>query len=318
MEETIQLSNDPLWITETVIPLTPVQIADKIEQWTARPRAALIGLDDTGRAIGEMRGGRNPQVLEESREMNRARKPNPKDTVQKYLFRYRAYGDAYDSLRRILQNNEWYFGSRKNFNDTQDCRVPGVIIDRAHLRRMMAKKDGGRLSKARRSEIEQYLSDPAAEQRTLTAVQQYVDSVGILCLSELPDHPKLWGEYADNGRGVCLMLETLKIAFAPEYIERGPFEIIYSDDPKLAWDPRGSKTFQNAQTEDHLLRKGTKWAYEKEWRFFLHCGEELTVGMHPLPPDALRAVILGPTLTPPERVEIGIWLKPDHSPNTAT
>ena len=105
------------------------------------------------------------------------------------------------------------------------------------------------------------------------------------------------------------MLETLKIAFAPEYIERGPFEIIYSDDPKLAWDPRGSKTFQNAQTEDHLLRKGTKWAYEKEWRFFLHCGEELTVGMHPLPPDALRAVILGPTLTPPERVEIGIWLK---------
>ena len=248
-------------------------------------------------------------MLEESRQMSRARKPSPKDTVPKYLFRYRAYGDAYDSLRRILQNNEWYFGSRKHFNDTQDCRVPGVIIDRAHLRRMMAKKDGGRLSKARRSEIEQYLSDPRAEQGTLTAVQQYVDSVGILCLSELPDHPKLWEEYADNGRGVCLMLKTLKIAFARDYIERGPFEIMYSDNPKLAWDPRGSKSFQNAQTEDHLLRKGTKWAYEKEWRFFLHRGEEPTVGMHPLPPDVLLAVVLGPALTSAERVEIGTWLK---------
>ena len=199
MEETIQLSNDPLWITETVIPLTPVQIADKIEQWTARPRAALIGLDDTGRAIGEMRGGRNPQVLEESREMNRARKPNPKDTVQKYLFRYRAYGDAYDSLRRILQNNEWYFGSRKNFNDT-----PGLSRTRSNNRSCPPPSHDGEEGRRQTEQSAQVGNrtvpfGSAAEQRTLTAVQQYVDSVGILCLSELPDHPKLWGSMPTTG-----------------------------------------------------------------------------------------------------------------------
>ena len=51
---------------------------------------------------------------------------------------------------------------------------------------------------------------------------------------------------------------------------RGPFEVAHSDDLKRRWDPRGDKNHQNAQTEDHLLRKGPTWAYQKEWRFFIY------------------------------------------------
>jgi hypothetical protein len=231
------------------------------------------------------------------------------NTVPKYLFRYRSFADRYDSLRRILVNNEWYFGSRVDFDDQADCKLPGILIDRDHLRRVMAKKDGGKLSEAREKEIEQFLANPKSPDGTLAAVQKYVDSVGILCLSELHEDPELWKIYADSGRGVCLCLETLKIAFAADYIERGPFEVIYSDDPKLPWDPRGDRDYQNAQTEDHLLRKGTIWAYQKEWRFFLHRGEESTVGFHPLPPEALQAVILGPRLTEGERELVRSWIK---------
>jgi hypothetical protein len=104
------------------------------------------------------------------------------------------------------------------------------------------------------------------------------------------------------------VLETLKFASSSNYIERGPFEVVYSDDLKLPWDPRG-KSYQVAQTADHLLRKGTKWAYQKEWRFIMHRGEEPTVGFHTMPPVALRAVILGSRLTEAERAKVRDWIK---------
>ncbi len=174
----------------------------------------------------------------------------------------------------------------------------------------MAKRDGGDLTKDRADEIERFLANPRAEEQTLEAVQGFVNRVGILCLSELHDRPELWRIYADNGRGVCLWLETLNIATSTHYIERGPFEVVYSDNPKHPWDPRGDKRYQNAQTEDHLLRKGTIWAYQKEWRFFMYGrADESTVGFHAIPPDALRAVILGLRLSEAEREEIRSWIK---------
>jgi len=237
-----------------------------------------------------------------------AEKPED-NTVPKYVFRYRSFNDPYDSLRRILLKNEWYFGSRLDFDDQADCKLPGILIYRDHLRSVMAKKDGG-LTKAREDEIERFLADPKAQAQTLEAVQGFVNRVGILCLSELHDQPELWRIYADNGRGVCLCLETLKIANSTHYIERGPFEVAYSDNPKHPWDPRGDKRNQNAQTEDHLLRKGSIWAYQKEWRFFMYGrADESTVGFHAIPPEAVRAVILGPRLTEAEREEVRSWIK---------
>jgi len=231
------------------------------------------------------------------------------DTVPKYLFRYRSFADQYDSLRKILLKNEWYFGSRVDFDDQSDCKLPGILIDRGHLRSVMAKKDGG-LSKIREDEIERFLANPKSPEQTLEAVQGFVNRVGILCLSELHDHPELWRIYADSGRGVCLCLETLKIASCTEYIERGPFEVLYSDNPKYPWDPRGSREYQNAQTEDHLLRKGTVWAYQKEWRFFMYGrADEATVGFHAIPLDALRAVILGPRLSEVECEQVRSWIQ---------
>lgn len=230
------------------------------------------------------------------------------DTVPKYLFRYRAFDDPNDSVRRILLNNEWYFGSRLKFNDQSDCVLPGILLDSDYMRSLMAKKDG-KLTKEREDEIGRFLADPSAERRTVEEVQGYVNSVGILCLSELHEDPELWREYADNGRGVCLRLETLEIVSAADYAERGPFEVIYSDDPKHPWDPRGDKSYQVAQAEDHLMRKRTRWAYEKEWRFIMHRGRESTVGYHPIPSAALREVILGPSLTEAERDQIRGWVR---------
>lgn len=227
------------------------------------------------------------------------------NAVPRFLFRYRAFLDKYDSLRRILVHNQWYFGSRLDFDDQDDCKLPGVLVRRKHLRRLMAEKDGS-LTKAREQEIERLLKNPESEHHLTEEVQGYINRVGILCLSESADDPDLWALYAEGGHGVCLVLDTLEVA--AQYVDRGPFEVRYSDDPKLPWDPRGSKSYQIAQTEDHLCRKATKWQSQKEWRFILHKDREPTVGYHPMPSAALRSIILGDKLAQWERDEVLTWL----------
>ena len=215
------------------------------------------------------------------------------------------FQNEFDSLRKILESNQWYFGSCANFDDDDDSRVPGVLVDGDHLREMMARLDG-RLTAAREKEIGQFLRDPEAARRVAADVQNYVNSVGILCLSEVGNDPALWRAYGDNGRGVCLWLETLQIVNDEHYQDRGPYEVIYSDAPRRPWDPRGDD--QIAQTEAHLLQKATRWQYQKEWRFFMHDDANSTVGYHFMPVDSLRHVILGFRLTAHECQEIRKWI----------
>jgi hypothetical protein len=93
------------------------------------------------------------------------------------------------------------------------------------------------------------------------------------------------------------------------YRERGPFEVIYRDGPKSSWDPHGNKQSQRAQAEDHLLRKSSKWACRKEWRFLMHRGAERTVGEYSMPRNALSAVILGRQLTKSECKVVSHWVR---------
>jgi len=231
----------------------------------------------------------------------------PEETVPRFLFRYRPFRDEHDSLRKILVNNEWYFGSRQDFDDQADCKLTGVLLDRDHIRNLMVKAFGP-LTPNRENQVEQYLADPDGERRTIADVQKYINDVGILCLSELCDDPELWRIYANNGKGVCLCLETLKIAYDEHYLYRGPWQVTYSDSPKQPWDPRGDRDYQLAQTEDHLLRKSSRWGYQKEWRFFMHQGTERTVGYHPMPQSALRGIICGPRMTATDRQQLRKWM----------
>jgi hypothetical protein len=229
-------------------------------------------------------------------------------TIPRFLHRYRAVKDDFDSLRKILVENRWYFGSRVNFDDQEDCVVPGVTVDRSYLEKL-ARTHFGTLTPELRIQIEQLLADPQAEKRAKADLQGSIDNVGILCLSELDDDSELWRIYADNGRGVCLRLDMTKLINREPFLLRGPFEVTYRNGPKMIWDSQAGKDLQLAQTEDQLLRKGEQWAYQKEWRFFMHRGADRTVSEHPMPTDALSAVILGRALTESECREVSGWIR---------
>ncbi len=146
-------------------------------------------------------------------------------TIPRFLFKYRTFKDTYRSLETILTKNLWHIGSRVDFDDKDDCRVPRIDVSREYLEGLASSPGrGSNLHLERR--IEQMLSDPVtAERRAREECQRIVNGVGIFCLSELPDHAELWKKYADDGRGVVLGLDMTKVAFTEPFRLRGPFEV---------------------------------------------------------------------------------------------
>jgi integrase/recombinase XerD len=71
--------------------------------------------------------------------------PVSEDTVPRFLFRYRAFCDAFDCLKKILANNLWYLGSRKDFDEQEDMVLPGVVLVPEHLQELMIKRDSSRI-----------------------------------------------------------------------------------------------------------------------------------------------------------------------------
>jgi hypothetical protein len=105
---------------------------------------------------------------------------NDESTIPGARFRYVRFRDRYDSLRRIVRENQWYFGSCADFDDADDSRVPGVVYDRAYLRKLLTGRFG--LTASGEFEIDQFLGDPKARLRVTAQVQNYVNNIGILCL----------------------------------------------------------------------------------------------------------------------------------------
>ena len=215
-----------------------------------------------------------------------------------FLYRYRPFRDDFDSLRRILSENLWWFGSRTGFDDELDSVLGGIKLTRADIERKVRESGGTE------SDLRKALNDSTLAIRVPRSVQkQSIDSIGILCLSELPDHPRLWSEYADSGHGACLCLDVGRLLASKEYSFYKPQEVHYLDAPPHIWNPEAED--QLAETAATLLRKKRRWEYQREFRILRLDG----VGHHRMPTDSLRAVILGARLSEAERRIIARWVK---------
>jgi hypothetical protein len=128
------------------------------------------------------------------------------------------------------------------------------------------------------------------------------DTVGILSLSEIPDHELMWAHYADTHRGLVLCFDERHNFFNRRRSENDEFYFVrkvrYSDYPVVS--------LATIDGDALLVTKGTKWSYEREWRMLaplrdatrsLKVGGD-TVHLFAFPPDALKGIILGANATP--------------------
>jgi len=101
-------------------------------------------------------------------------------------------------------------------------------------------------------------------------VKAKIGTLGVLSLSEIPDHPLLWSHYADQHQGFCIEFERTKNNKLGD--PKSTFPVRYSNKyPRITMDELFLQ-IPNDSELDHtfigsvLLTKSECWSYESEWR----------------------------------------------------
>ena len=145
----------------------------------------------------------------------------------------------------------------------------------------------------------QSMPDGAAVARE--QIYQALSTVGILSLSEVPDHELMWSHYAASHTGFVLGFDERHPFFHRRRTEHDEFfflrKVVYAD-----VTPVPSVT--NMRADAVMVTKGSQWAYEKEWRMILPLAEASRlleagaerVHLFAFPGAALECVVLGANL----------------------
>jgi len=204
------------------------------------------------------------------------------------LYKYRPFADTNDSVRKILAQNNWWFGSRLSFDDDEDFVFPGVEDD--------PRLVGVDLERAK------------------TDMQDVLDKTGVFCLSENPKDADLWRRYASDGAGICFELESDYVT----ELDFGPFKVTYSDRSKPLWNRFAHADERRKLVDAHLLQKRRCWRGQAEWRCIRKWEPQqrpTAKRYYPIARRALTAVIFGWRMTEGERrltlewMRMGGWLQ---------
>jgi hypothetical protein len=108
------------------------------------------------------------------------------------------------------------------------------------------------------------------EERNWEALcQSFVESYGILCLSESPDNALMWSHYASDHTGLVFEFDVTHWFFDQSYSSSMPTrhlkQVIYQTHLSLL--PHPLPYAENLYA--FWLTKTTDWSYEREWRITL-------------------------------------------------
>ena len=84
------------------------------------------------------------------------------------------------------------------------------------------------------------------------------------------DIPAMWGHYAEDGNGVCLILDKEKVisSLTSETDYKGAIDYIddYSSDIHIRKVKEDKAPFDNEEIMEYFFRKSYDWSYEQEFR----------------------------------------------------
>ncbi len=124
---------------------------------------------------------------------------------------------------------------------------------------------------------------------------------GILSLTETPTDVRMWGHYADGGRGFLIEFDPKHSWFHAKRAERDSFrhmrQVIYASS-------RPNKHLLDVTDLEFLYTKWEAWRDEREWRI-LRCFNDAAkkcdahdpygndVLLFAIPPDSIKSIVLG-------------------------
>jgi Protein of unknown function (DUF2971) len=180
------------------------------------------------------------------------------------LFHYQKY--RRDFLENTIKNGVVRFGRASEFNDPWDCKPSfHVPEDQSELRRLLdfmqraSERHTPHVDPVyRKARTEQYRANPDQLRRDIadTSAEMWAQMdrrYRLYCLSTKPDHPLMWGHYADNHCGVCLGFDVRTSDFCQA------IQVDYS-----AEYPQFSLADGADLSPFHS--KSVDWSYEQEYR----------------------------------------------------
>jgi hypothetical protein len=231
------------------------------------------------------------------------------EEIPKYLYRYLSLeGAGLFRAERVILHNEIYLTSPANVNDPFDCVVAldfeapdadwyNFLIGLSERKQPHLSKEGHatwagdviRSGGHKEREIQSFI---------LRGLQEHVNSVGLLCLTERRDCILMWSHYATSHSGICL-------EFAND-----ASDTLIGQSQRVSYPPFYQKAHaiydgQETQIDHILLSKARCWAYEAEWRKIEH---ETGYGLKHFDPLVLTGVILGCKIIDAHKRRILQWV----------
>lgn len=214
------------------------------------------------------------EYLEERSNLNSQEYKIKYKDIPERLFRYQRINK--DTLE-TLEKNEIYMNSSEQFNDPFDCR--GVYFDENEFN--IERNDNNR--------------------NVLNCEE--TNNFKIACFSECPNNLPMWGNYADNRKGMCVEYNFKNLG-EDHQITKKLWPVIYRSEKyditsslKKLWEVASkepSKIIHMIRDEDLMmlflknLFKHTSWEYEKEWRLIIPQQKEHNKEL-PITPTAIYA-----------------------------
>jgi hypothetical protein len=212
-------------------------------------------------------------------------------------FFYKYYRDQSLNLDSVMSNKMWY-SAPCNFNDAFDCDV--AINEQAIFKNLLPAVPGGKIIREGSSVWLQLKSGLHKQLALLSRIfEDQKVSMGIACLSEVPDSILMWSHYANNHRGFCVAYNLLELN---QKLKFSAVPVIYTKEriclQSISLDQKALNKETMSLFIQSLTSKSPEWSYEKEWRIIRDqaaCGpkwDNKTKGalLDTIPPSA---IILG-------------------------
>lgn len=180
-------------------------------------------------------------------------------------FLYKYYRDQSLSLDSVISNKMWY-SAPCNFNDAFDCDI--AIDEQAIFNNLLPTISGGkpiRKGSPAWIQLKSNLHKQIALLKNTFADQK--SSMGISCLSEVPDSLLMWSHYANNHRGFCVSYSLLALN---QKLQFSAIPVLYTQERVCLRSISLDQDALNKETMSlfiqSLTSKSPEWSYEKEWR----------------------------------------------------
>jgi len=182
-----------------------------------------------------------------------------------------------------LKNNQLYFNIPKKFNDPYEGIFKFDIQDIDIKNKLLKLFYQDKYEELLESKLP---IDDLIEHTRFECINQYLNDMGVCCMSCINDSILMWSHYADKHKGICIEYDNNDIIF------KIGEKVKYSKGiPILKFHNYNDTSEYNVVKifSDLTFTKYIEWSYEEEYRLFRYLGEK-TINYNP---KSIRAIYFG-------------------------